>query len=119
MALSETLGPVTVILRAFNEEGAVQREIESIGSALSTSGIPHEIVVVDDGSDDDTGSLAKAAGATVIRHVENRGYGASIKTGIRAARYDTIVITDADGTYPADQIPRVTKLPFRSYSSMP
>ena len=104
---AETLGPVTVILPAFNEEGAVQREIESIRSVLSTSGITHEIVVVDDGSDDDTCSLAKAAGATVIRHVENRGYGASIKTGIRTARHDTIVITDADGTYPADQIPRL------------
>jgi glycosyltransferase involved in cell wall biosynthesis len=74
---------------------------------LESRGFVHEIIVVDDGSADASGARAAEAGAAVIRHVENRGYGAAIKTGMAAARYDTIVITDADGTYPADQIPEI------------
>jgi glycosyltransferase involved in cell wall biosynthesis len=71
----------------------------------------NEIVVVDDGSEDQTAEKALRAGARVVRHPENRGYGAAIKTGIVAAKYEVIVIIDADGTYPADQIPDlVTKL---------
>jgi glycosyltransferase involved in cell wall biosynthesis len=99
--------PVSVILPVFNEEGAVAAEIEAIRHVLQARGISHEVIVVDDGSTDRSAEHAAAAGAAVIRHVENRGYGAALKTGIDAARYDTIVITDADGTYPADQIPEL------------
>ena len=98
---------VSVILPVFNEERAVAAEIQEIRRVLQSRGIPHEVIVVDDGSADRSAEHAAAAGATVIRHVENRGYGAAIKTGMRAARHDTIVITDADGTYPADQIPEL------------
>jgi glycosyltransferase involved in cell wall biosynthesis len=63
--------------------------------------------VVDDGSTDRTGEQAVQARARVLRHPENRGYGAAIKTGVMAAKYDTIVITDADGTYPATEIPNL------------
>src|SRR5439155_26884325 len=68
-------------------------------------GIPHEIVVVDDGSEDRTAAEALAAYARVLRHPHNRGYGASIKTAILAARHEALVIIDADGTYPAEAIP--------------
>jgi len=60
---------------------------------------------VDDGSDDDTAKKALEEGVRVLQHAENRGYGAAIKTGIMSARYEVIAITDADGTYPADQLP--------------
>ena len=43
----------------------------------------------------------------MLRHIENRGYGAALKSGIRAAKHEVIVITDADGTYPSDQIPEL------------
>jgi glycosyltransferase involved in cell wall biosynthesis len=99
--------PVSVVLPVFNEEGAVAAEIEKIQRVLDSRGIIYEIIVVDDGSVDQSGKRAADAGAGVIRHVENRGYGASIKTGMAAAKFDTIVITDADGTYPADQIPNL------------
>jgi glycosyltransferase involved in cell wall biosynthesis len=103
--------PVSVILPAYNEQAAVGSQIEAIRRVLCTHGVAHEIIVVDDGSEDQTAQEAFQAQARVIRHAENRGYGAAIKTGISAATYETIVIIDADGTYPADQIPHlVTKL---------
>lgn len=97
--------PVSVVLPVFNEQDAVGPEIQKIRRVLESRGFVHEIIAVDDGSGDETGRRAAEAGAGVIRHVENRGYGAAIKTGMAAARYDTIVITDADGTYPPDEIP--------------
>ena len=97
--------PVSVVLPVFNEEGAVAAEVHKIRRVLDARGITHEIIVVDDGSGDQSAARAIEAGVGVIRHVENRGYGAAIKTGMAAARYDTIVITDADGTYPAEEIP--------------
>ena len=103
--------PVSVILPAYNEQAAIGSQIEAIQRVLCARGIVHEIIVVDDGSEDLTAKEALQAQARVIRHPENRGYGAAIKTGIIAAIYETIVIIDADGTYPADQIPSlVTKL---------
>ncbi len=101
---NETLR-VSVVIPAFNEEAAVGAEVENIRQTLQRSGIVHEIIVVDDGSQDRTADNAVAAGARVLRHLNNRGYGASLKTGIIAAKYEMIAITDADGTYPAEQIP--------------
>lgn len=96
---------VSVVIPAFNEEGAVAAEVESIRAVLSERGMPHEVVVVDDGSSDETAEEAARAGARVVRHTENRGYGSALKTGIRVATYDAVVITDADGTYPPEEIP--------------
>ena len=102
---------ISVIIPAYNEEAAVGAQIASIREVLRSHGIEHEIVVVDDGSIDATAQKAVEAGARVLRKPENQGYGAAIKTGIVAATYDTIVIIDADGTYPPDQIPHlVSKL---------
>ncbi|HZQ09193.1 MAG TPA: glycosyltransferase family 2 protein [Anaerolineae bacterium] len=97
--------PISVIVPAYNEENAIRQQIQAVEQALGASDIPHEIIVIDDGSRDRTADEALLTNARVLRHLENRGYGASIKTGIDAARYDTIVIMDADGTYPPDQIP--------------
>jgi glycosyltransferase involved in cell wall biosynthesis len=96
---------VSVVIPAFNEEAGVGPNVEAIRRVLCAHGITHEIVVVDDGSHDRTTEEAVRARARVLRHVKNRGYGASLKTGIIAAKYNYIAITDADGTYPADQIP--------------
>jgi glycosyltransferase involved in cell wall biosynthesis len=90
---------------AYNEEDGVGAQIEAIRKVMEDHGIEHEIVVVDDGSADDTADKAYEAGARVLQHPRNRGYGASLKTGIRAALYETIAIIDADGTYPAEALP--------------
>ncbi len=101
---------VSVVIPAFNEENGVGPQVDSIRKVLHSSGIKHEIIVVDDGSSDRTAAAAVKAGARVLRHLNNRGYGASLKTGITAARYEAIAITDADGTYPSDQIPAMLEM---------
>jgi glycosyltransferase involved in cell wall biosynthesis len=97
--------PLSVVIPAFNEELAVRDQVNAIQRVLDAEGMDYEIIVVDDGSLDSTAEKAAEAGARVLRHLENRGYGASLKTGIDAAQFETIVISDADGTYPSDQIP--------------
>ena len=98
---------VSVIIPAFNEEGAVESEVIAVRESLEQSGWPFEVIVVDDGSTDKTARIAESAGAFVLRHSINRGYGAALKTGIRKAQYKVICITDADGTYPPSAIPRL------------
>jgi len=106
----ESAEAVSVIIPAYNEQAAVGAEVASVRQALLRRGIMHEIIVVDDGSEDGTAVEASRAEGRVLRHLKNRGYGAAIKTGIAAAAYDTIAITDADGTYPAEQIPALLEL---------
>ncbi|MBX3354375.1 MAG: glycosyltransferase family 2 protein [Phycisphaeraceae bacterium] len=101
---------LTVLIPAKNEEGAITGTIQRIQQVLSEAGLDgFEVLVINDGSTDRTGPLAEAAGARVINHPHNAGYGRSLKHGIRAARHDTICITDADLTYPAEAIPGLLK----------
>jgi glycosyltransferase involved in cell wall biosynthesis len=67
----------------------------------------YEVLVVDDGSDDATAARAQAAGAWVISHPYNIGNGAAVKTGIRHARGDVLVMLDGDGQHPPEDIPRL------------
>jgi glycosyltransferase involved in cell wall biosynthesis len=101
------LPPVSVIIPAYNEERAIKAQVESVRQVLETKQYTYEIIVIDDGSQDSTVVEALRSGARVLQHTVNRGYGASIKTGIVAALHDIIVIIDADGTYPCDQIPEL------------
>jgi glycosyltransferase involved in cell wall biosynthesis len=104
---------LSVIIPALNEEAAINSTITSLRDALQLRRIEHEIIVVDDGSTDRTGELARAAGARVIRHPQPGGYGKSLKEGVREARYDLIGITDADGTYPCGRLPDLYELAAR------
>jgi glycosyltransferase involved in cell wall biosynthesis len=99
---------VTVVIPAFNEAAHVAGQVESVDRIMRTSGWDYEIIVVDDGSTDGTAEAASAAGlGRVVRRQHNRGYGASLKLGVRLAANDWILITDADGTYPVEAIPRL------------
>jgi glycosyltransferase involved in cell wall biosynthesis len=106
----KTVEGVSVIIPAFNEEGAVAKVVQATRKALSHARIRHEIFVVDDGSEDKTALKARQAGAQVVSMGENRGYGASLKAGIREARYNLIAMLDADGTYPATELPELIRL---------
>ncbi len=96
---------VSVVIPAFNEAEHVGAEIDAVTAALEGTGWRFEVIVVDDGSGDATAQRAADAGARVLRHRHNQGYGAALKRGIEAAEHDWILITDADGTYPAEEIP--------------
>lgn len=97
---------ITIVVPAYNESGAIAGTVESLRAMLEAEPLEGaEILVVDDGSADDTAAAAEAAGARVVRHPTNVGYGRALKSGIRAASHDTIVIIDADLTYPAEAIP--------------
>ncbi len=97
---------ISVVVPALDEAPAIERTLAALRSALERLPLDgFEVIVVDDGSHDGTGGLARNAGARVIAHPDAAGYGRSLKDGIVSARWDTIVICDGDGTYPADRIP--------------
>ena len=96
---------VSIVIPAYNEEGGITESLRTIKQAMSQVDYAYEIIVVDDGSQDRTAELARAEDVMVYEQPENLGYGASLKAGIKRSSYDIIVITDADGTYPAESIP--------------
>lgn len=98
---------VTVVIPAFNEGAHIAEQIRNVRRVMQQTGWTFEIIVVDDGSADNTAAEAAQTGVRVLRHRQNRGYGASLKTGIEVSRFDWILITDADGTYPAAAIPKL------------
>jgi glycosyltransferase involved in cell wall biosynthesis len=88
---------VSVVIPAYNEAEAVA----GVVSALAAVGSWHEILVIDDGSADATAARAVEAGATVVRHPYNKGNGAAVKSGIRRATGDFVLIVDGDGQHQA------------------
>lgn len=108
---------VSAVIPAYNEAGAVANVVQEVRAALEQAGYSYEILVVDDCSSDDTALRAEEAGARVIRHKENRGSGASRKTGILASRGQWILMIDADGTYPARAIPEILA-PLEDFSQV-
>jgi glycosyltransferase involved in cell wall biosynthesis len=91
---------ITIIIPAFNEQASIDGVLDGLREWHERA----EIIVIDDGSTDRTAEIAKSAGMRVIRHSINKGYGAALKTGIRAASGDIIVMMDADGQHCAEQI---------------
>ena len=94
---------VSVVIPAFNEAAAIGPVVESLRAAARW----REIIVVDDGSTDGTGEAARAAGATVLRHPYNKGNGAAVKSGIRGATGESILIMDGDGQHAASDAVRL------------
>jgi len=88
---------ISVVIPAFNEG----QSIGPVVAALAAGAAWNEVIVVDDGSSDDTAERARAAGARVVVHPYNKGNGAAVKTGIRAASGEYILIMDGDGQHTA------------------
>jgi glycosyltransferase involved in cell wall biosynthesis len=96
---------VSVLIAAFNEAPSVGQTVLTVRKALSAAAVEHEIIVIDDGSSDRTGPEAEGAGAIVLTHPMNRGYGRALKSGLQRAAADLVAIIDADGSYPAEALP--------------
>jgi glycosyltransferase involved in cell wall biosynthesis len=96
-------GRVSVVIPAFNEGQTIGPVIRAVQAQCPQA----EVIVVDDASSDDTADQAAAAGARVIRRPYNLGNGAGVKTGIRAAAGDVVLILDGDGQHDPADIPRL------------
>ena len=93
----------TIVIPAFNESACIAGVLRQLQSALRENGVQSEIIVVDDGSTDGTSEQAEhISGVRVIRHPENKGYGAAIKTGFRAAHTEWCITYDADSQHTPD-----------------
>ena len=96
---------VSVVIPAFNEEDGIGAVVASLMARRPW----REVLVVDDGSSDQTAARAEAAGARVVRHPYNKGNGAAVKTGIREARGDVILLMDADGQHDPEDADRLVE----------
>ena len=97
---------VSIVIPAFNEEQGLPHVLENLRAWMERGA---EVIVVDDGSSDNTARVAADAGARVIRHRHNLGYGASLKSGIRAAAHDIVVTFDADGQFDTNDIEKLLR----------
>jgi glycosyltransferase involved in cell wall biosynthesis len=95
---------VSIVIPAYNEADVIGEVVASLARSASW----HEIIVVDDGSSDGTSARASAAGATVVTHPYNKGNGAAVKSGIRRATGEFVLIIDGDGQHPPDDARRLT-----------
>ncbi|MCB9790322.1 glycosyltransferase family 2 protein [Candidatus Nomurabacteria bacterium] len=102
---------ISIVIPVYNEEAAIRQTINEIRKAFRKSTLKYEIVVVNDGSKDNSLSIIREIkDLVVVNHLINKGYGASLKAGIHHAKGDLIAITDADGTYQNELIPKMAEL---------
>lgn len=98
---------VSVIIPAFNEENTIGEVITSVLDVMEKCNSSFEVIIVDDGSQDRTKEYAKKFPVEIISQPRNKGYGASIKAGIRRAKYNYIILFDADGQHDPRDIPEM------------
>jgi dolichol-phosphate mannosyltransferase len=109
---------LSLIIPAYNEEAGISQAVAEADDALARLGCAYEVLVVDDGSRDGTArAVEEAAGARphvrLLRHPENRGYGAALRTGFEAARCERVAFTDADCQFHLDDLAFLVPLTAR------
>ncbi len=100
---------LSVVIPAYNEENRIGRTLERVLAYLAGRGAPFEVIVVDDGSDDATASVARAAGAgdprvRVVSLERNRGKGMAVRRGVLEATGEWVLFSDADLSTPIEEI---------------
>jgi dolichyl-phosphate beta-glucosyltransferase len=100
---------LSVVIPAYNEARRLPATLARVGEHLAVRGVPHEIVVVDDGSSDGTAEVARAGGEAVrvLRHEPNRGKGYAVRRGMLAATGERRLMTDADLSTPIEELSRL------------
>ena len=102
---------LSVIFPAYNEEHNITKTVESARAVLSQVAKKWEIIIVNDGSRDDTQRICEELADSmpevrVVQHPQNRGYGAALKSGICAARHELIFFSDSDGQFDLGELPK-------------
>jgi len=92
------------VIPCYNEAAGIRGVVDGIRDTFKNFPFEWEVLVVDDGSRDDTASILEGCDCRVLHHSENRGYGAALKTGVTHATHDLVGMIDADGTYPCAEL---------------
>ena len=99
---------VSIVIPVYNEEEAIAGDLDLIKQTMDATGREYEIIVVNDGSTDKSVDIISSRPwVKLLHHERNRGNGAARTTGMRAAQGDIIVMTDGDGTYPNQDMPKL------------
>jgi dolichol-phosphate mannosyltransferase len=106
---------LSLVVPAYNEADGIANAIIEADDTLASIAKDYEVLVVDDGSSDSTFSIAQSLAAArlkvrVIRHEQNRGYGAALRTGFEAARFENVAFTDADCQFDLRDLDRMVPL---------
>ena len=105
--MDESNKGISIVIPAYNEEKAIGKQINSLQNIMDKVDFEYEIIAVNDGSTDGTLDELKKFDITIIDSPYNRGYGASLKSGISKSEFEYILIIDADGTYKPEYIPEM------------
>lgn len=102
---------ISIVVPVYNEEKTLENVINSLKSEAVKMNADCEIVAIDDGSTDTSLKIlekfSETPGIKIINHGRNKGYGASLKSGIKNSAYNLVAIIDSDGTYPASLLPEM------------
>jgi glycosyltransferase involved in cell wall biosynthesis len=101
---------ISIVLPALNEEGNVEHAVDRAGEAATRFAEHVEVIVVDDGSTDGTADAARRAGARVVSHERNRGYGAALRSGFAAATEPWIFQMDCDNQFDPEELEKLVRL---------
>jgi glycosyltransferase involved in cell wall biosynthesis len=104
------LPAISILIPAYREEKMISSIVERVRLVMDSMARSYEIIVINDGSDDSTAAEAEKAGACVVSHPYNIGNGAAVKTGIRSAAGEVLVMLDGDGQHPPEDIPRLLEM---------